>query len=362
MSKQTALYSEHLHAGARMVDFAGWLMPLHYGSQLNEHLQVRKSSGMFDVSHMTVIDVQGDGATDYLRRLIANDVARLKSPGMAQYGALLNTSGGIIDDLIVYRRPQDYRLVVNAGTRNKVLDWINLELNEFALISPGAVQVTEEPLSMIAVQGPRAIDHFASVTGVQGLAEMPPFTMLERDDWLIARTGYTGEQGVEVILPDTDAVALWRDLAEVGVAPIGLGARDTLRLEAGLNLYGQDMDESTSPFISNIGWTVAWKPEDRMFIGREALEAQRKAGVQQKLTGLVLLEKGVVRHDCEVHTDAGIGVVTSGIFSPTLGYSIALARVPVAAQGDCEVVIRNRRLSARLVKPPFVRNGEKVFT
>jgi aminomethyltransferase len=358
MTKQTALYDEHVKAGARMVDFAGWMMPLHYGSQLDEHHLVRKGAGMFDVSHMTVVDISGPGAREYLRYIVANDVDRLKAVGKALYGALLNETGGVIDDLIIYRRAIDYRLVVNAGTRDKVLAWLDVQRSARSF----DIQITEQPLSMIAVQGPSALEAVSAVTSLLDLDQLTPFSMMETSEgWLIARTGYTGEDGVEVILPDADAVKLWRELAVQGVAPIGLGARDTLRLEAGLNLYGQDMDEATTPLVSNIGWTVAWKPEDRDFIGRAALTAQRDAGLPTRLTGVVLKSKGVIRHDCVVSTDAGEGIVTSGIFSPTLGYSIALARVPAAARGDCEVVIRKKKVAARLVKPPFVRNGEKVF-
>lgn len=309
---------------------------------------------MFDVSHMTVVDVQGDAAQAFLQRLIANDVARLRAVGKALYGVLLNDTGGVIDDLIVYRREAGFRVVVNAATRTRVLDWLAARNEEGA-------EIREQDLAMIAVQGPRAVAVFAAVAGWPDVEGLEAFAAMERDGWMVARTGYTGEDGVEVMLPGDEAPGLWRRLLDARVRPAGLGARDTLRLEAGLNLYGQDMDESTSPLISNLAWTVAWQPEDRHFIGREALAAARAAGVREKLVGLVLEQRGVLRHGQRVCTGSGDGIVTSGIFSPTLGYSIALARVPRAAEGGCEVEIRGKRLAARIVRPPFVRNGHKVF-
>ena len=352
MTKQTSLYETHLQHGGKMVDFAGWQMPLHYGSQLEEHRTVRQSAGMFDVSHMTVIDVSGERSLDYLRRLVANDVAKLESQGEALYGVLLNDRGGIIDDLIVYRREHDYRLVVNAGTREAVLDWLHRQNRE-------GIALTEQPLAMLAVQGPKAVERFVSVTGLEVPAKA--FTADEDHGWLVARTGYTGEDGLEVILPPADAGELWAGLFAAGVQPAGLGARDTLRLEAGLNLYGQDMDTTTSPLVSNLAWTVSWDPADRDFVGRAALVAERDEGPASRLTGLVLETRGVMRHGQQVHSEAGLGHITSGIFSPTLGHSIALARLPRAAKGACEVEVRGKRLSARIVRPPFVRKGERVY-
>lgn len=352
MTKRTALYDLHVAAGARMVGFAGWDMPLNYGSQIEEHKAVRSGAGMFDVSHMTVIDLTGTGARPFLRRLVANDVDKLTGPGRALYGVLLNDTGGIVDDLIVYRRREGYRCVANAGTRSKVLEWMADHNDE-------AVRVEERDLAMLAVQGPRAIGLYESVSGIGGIGGMAAFTAIEDGDAMVARTGYTGEEGVEVILPDAAAVELWGRLAEAGVQPAGLAARDTLRLEAGLNLYGQDMDETTSPLVSNLGWTIDWGP--REFIGRAALEAEREAGVTAKLTGLVMDGKGVLRHGQTVLTEVGNGVITSGIFSPTLSYAIALARVPKDAAGRCEVDVRGKRQPVRIVRPPFVRNGVRVY-
>ena len=351
MSKHTPLHDVHVSAGGKMVEFAGWSMPVNYGSQIKEHVAVRTAAGMFDVSHMTVVDVMGEAAVAFLRRLVANDVQKLEV-GKALYGALLNDRGGVIDDLIVYQRADHYRCVVNAGTRDKVLAWFDQQ-------NQVGADFKEQDLAMIAVQGPRAIEILTSIEDIPGLADVAPFNALEHGDWLIGRTGYTGEDGVEVILPGADAVSLWRCLCEAGVLPAGLGARDTLRLEAGLNLYGQDLDEDTSPLASNIGWTIAWKPEDREFLGREAIE-QLRGRCPQKLTGLVMRDKGVLRHGQRVVTDAGEGVITSGTYSPTLEYSIAFARVPKAAIGSCQVDIRGKMKEATIVKPPFVRNGKNL--
>jgi aminomethyltransferase len=357
MTQRTPLYEMHTQAGGRMVDFAGWEMPLHYGSQIAEHKVVREKAGMFDVSHMTVIDISGAGAAGFLGRVVANDVARLDEPGKALYGVLLNPSAGVIDDLIVYRWDDGcrcgFRCIVNASTREKVLAWFDSQ-------AAADVVIQERDLAMIAVQGPDALSAVAAATGVSDVASIDGFTARDVDSMMIARTGYTGEDGVEIVLPAALASPLWAALLEAGVAPAGLGARDTLRLEAGLNLYGQDMDESTSPLVSNLGWTIAWEPPERHFIGRDVLETQRSAGVIQKLTGLVLEDKGVMRHGQTVVTEAGAGVVTSGIFSPTLGYSIALARLPRSAKGRCEVEMRGKLKRARIVRPPFVRRGARV--
>ena len=354
--ERTPLFDTHVAAGARMVDFGGWEMPLHYGSQIEEHHAVRRAAGMFDVSHMTIIDLDGPGAFAYLGHLTANDPAKLTEAGRAQYGVLLNDAGGVVDDLIVYRRVNRWRAVVNAATRAKVLAWFKRHAQGF--------DVTLEhrgDLAMIAVQGPQAIERFESVSGVRGAAAMKPFNELEQGEWMVARTGYTGEEGVEVMLPAADGIALWAKLARAGVAPCGLASRDTLRLEAGLNLYGQDMDETNDPLESNLAWTVAWEPAGRNFVGRAALEARRVDGVNRKLTGVVLETKGVIRHGQRIITNSGDGEVTSGIFSPTLGYSIALARLPRSAKGAAHVDIRGKLLPCRIVRPPFVRTGKKVF-
>jgi len=325
MGLRTPLYDKHAEAGAKIVDFGGWDMPLHYGSQINEHHAVRRKAGMFDVSHMTVIDVTGVASRDWLRRLLANDVSRLTEPGKGLYSCMLNPAGGVIDDLIVYLREADvYRVVVNAATREADLDWMEKASVDFDVTLKERID-----LSMIAVQGPQAREITAPLLpadlGEAALA-LGSFASVERDDVFVARTGYTGEDGWEILLPPGPAEALWDDLMSVGVQPCGLGARDTLRLEAGLNLYGADMTMSTSPLESNVGWTVAWEPIERDFNGRHALEQQRSNGVQSNLVGLVLDGRGVMRAGPRVATDAGEGPITSGGFSPTMKCSIALAR------------------------------------
>lgn len=344
----------HVAAKARMTSFAGWSMPLHYGSQIAEHHGVRRAAGMFDVSHMTITDVAGAGARALLAKVFANDVARA-APGRAVYGALLNAAAGIVDDVIVYGRHGGYRVVSNAGTREKVLHWLRVHAAGIAVdLRP------RRDLALIAVQGPDALAMFKEVAAVDVL-DLQAFSVLERDGWMIARTGYTGEDGIEVALPAEKAAPLWRRLSDAGAMPAGLGARDTLRLEAGLLLYGQDMDETTSPLESNLGWTVAWEPPDRAFVGRDALARQRRAGPERVLKGVVLSVRGVVRRGQRVETSAGAGTVTSGIFSPTLGYSIGFVRVPPGAAGDCLVEIRGSGLAGRMVRPPFVRQGKQVF-
>ena len=352
--RRTPLFDAHIARSAKMTDFAGWAMPIRYGSQIDEHHAVRASAGMFDVSHMTVVDFDGTGALALLRRIVANDAGKLQTTGTALYGVLLNAAGGIVDDVIVYRRAGGYRVVSNAATRDAVILWYAAHADGF-----DTAPAERDDIAMIAVQGPEAVARFADAAGLAQVTELKRFHALEvsrgrHHGWMIARTGYTGEDGVEIMLPAPDAPRLWRDLESAGVRPAGLGARDTLRLEAGLNLYGQDMDENTTPLESNLAWTVAFEPEHRDFIGRRALEAQRAAGIGNKLTGIALGDRGVMRHGMKVITNAGEGEVRSGIFSPTLGYSIGLARVPRAAGGEVGVLIRGRRRRGRIVRPPFI--------
>ncbi|MCL1124321.1 glycine cleavage system aminomethyltransferase GcvT [Shewanella surugensis] len=364
MANKTVLFQKHLDANAKMVDFHGWDMPLNYGSQIEEHHAVRQDAGMFDVSHMTVVDVTGEQAQPFLRQLLANDVAKLTLPGKALYGGMLNHEAGVIDDLITYYLTDThYRIVVNSATREKDLSWIN------AQASPFNVLITERPeLAMIAVQGPNAKAKTAQVLSDsqnQDIEDMKPFFGRQSGDVFIATTGYTGEVGFEIILPQEQAPSLWQALVDVGVKPCGLGARDTLRLEAGMNLYGLDMDESVNPLAANMGWTVAWEPTDRHFNGREALEVIKASG-SEKLVGLVMTDKGVIRHGMKVFfTDAQgceqEGLITSGTFSPTLGYSIAMARVPSHIGQTAEVEMRKKRISVKVVAPSFVRNGKQAF-
>ena len=362
MGNKTALYATHHAMGGKLVDFGGWDMPLHYGSQIEEHHKVRQSAGMFDVSHMTVVDVTGPDAKAYLQYLLANDVAKLDALyGKALYSGMLNHEGGVIDDLIVYNLGDWYRVVVNCSTREKDLAWMNQVAETFS------VAVTERPeLAMIAVQGPDAIRIASSLVSAEKtaiIASLQVFQGLPAGDWFIGRTGYTGEDGLEIMLPNDEAANFWQALADAGVAPCGLGARDTLRLEAGMNLYGHEMDETVSPLAANMGWTIAWQPDTRDFIGRSVLEAQKASTSTQKLVGLVLRERGVLRAEQIVTVDASDekGVITSGTFSPSLGYSIALARVPRSIGTHCQVDMRGKLVTVEVVAPNFVRNGKAVI-
>ena len=360
MTQKTVLYDKHVEYGGKIVDFAGWLMPVNYGSQMDEHHHVRNDAGMFDVSHMTVIDLCGEGVKAFLQHLLANDVARLKHPGKALYSCMLNHDGGVIDDLIVYYMNDSwYRMVVNAATRDKDMAWIDEQSGGYE------VEINERSdLAMIAVQGPHAREKAIEalpVDVVEVVSELDRFFGCDCGEWFVGRTGYTGEDGFEIMLPDTEAPAFWDGLAEAGVKPCGLGARDTLRLEAGMNLYGSDMTETTSPLISGLGWTIAWEPAERDFIGRAALQKERDKGVTQKLVGLILQDKGILRsHQKVIVEGAGEGETTSGSFSPTLKTSIAFARVPKQAGDHCQVEIRGRLLNAKIVKPVFVRDGKPV--
>jgi aminomethyltransferase len=364
MGQKTALYDSHVAAGGKMVDFAGWEMPIHYGSQIEEHHQVRRDAGMFDVSHMTVVDFTGPGVRDFLRHVLANDVNRLQKPGKALYSCMLNERAGVIDDLIVYYLTDTwFRMVVNAATRDKDLQWLQTQSQSFEL-----TMQERQDLAMIAVQGPngREKTHQALGKSIDSARELQPFFAIECDAYFVARTGYTGEDGYEIMLPNAQAAAVWQTLLDAGVKPTGLGARDTLRLEAGMNLYGQDMDETTTPLESALGWTVAWEPNERDFIGRVALETQRANKPAQKLVGLVLEDRGVLRHDQKVVVEGfsgGVmeGIVTSGSFSPTLGKAIAFARVPAQTGEHCKVDIRGKLLAAKVVKPPFVRFGKSCI-
>lgn len=360
MGKRTPFYDLHVKANAKIVDFAGWDMPLHYGSQLQEHHQVRQNAGMFDVSHMGVVDVHGTDAANFLRRLLANDIDRL-SIGKALYTCMLNEKGGILDDLIVYKVTDDfYRLIVNAGTRETDLAWIRMQAQGFDV---NIIERTD--LLMLALQGPKASEKLNSIFPPQqaeSIQNLKPFSFIILNDMFIARTGYTGEDGYEIITDVSEAEKLWQSFLAAGVAPCGLGARDTLRLEAGLNLYGSDMDDTVTPFESNLSWTVMLDPATREFIGRDALEQQKKEGVKQRLVGLVLEGPGIIRNHQKVLIEGdGEGVVTSGGYSPTLEKSIALARIPALTDANCFVEIRQKQIPAKIIKPPFIKRGKKMI-
>ncbi|TCS71298.1 aminomethyltransferase [Sulfuritortus calidifontis] len=383
MLKQTPLNAKHREANAKLVDFSGWEMPIHYGSQIEEHNIVRRDAGMFDVSHMLPVDIKGEGARAFLKKLVANNVDKLQTTGRALYTCMLHEGGGVVDDLIVYFMTESwFRLVVNAGCADKDLAWMETQREKFLSAAANMSEANVKPdssggqshkfapgleikplrdLAMIAVQGPKAAEKlWQALPGSEELTRpMKPFTAVMIGQMFVARTGYTGEDGFEIMLPAKAAPFFWQALLDVGVKPCGLGARDTLRLEAGMNLYGQDMDETTTPLESGLAWTVDLKSE-RDFVGKDSL---LRLPVSRQLVGLLLLDKGVLRAHQHVLTREGAGEITSGSFSPTLNASVALARIPVGVNlGDeVEVEIRDKRLKARVVKYPFVRNGKAMI-
>ncbi len=358
-AQHTPLYQQHLDLNGQIVDFAGWQLPARYQGVMEEHHAVRRQAGLFDVSHMTIVDITGAEAAVLLRKLVANNIDKLTIPGKALYTCMLNEQGGILDDLIVYFfADDDYRIVVNAATRAQDLDWINQQAGSFS------VNITERPeLALLALQGPQAETHLTQQLAAHAdtIQALKPFNTLREGDTIIARTGYTGEDGFEIMLPAAQAVRLWQALIQAGVTPCGLGARDTLRLEAGMCLYGQDMDASVSPLECGLSWTVAWEPDTRDFIGRQALSEQKQQGVKHKLVGLVIDQRTVMRSGYKVFLDdRQVGIVTSGTFSPTIEKPIGMARVSREVQDHCEVEIRGKRYNARVVKPMFVRKGQAL--
>mgnify|MGYP001813842362 FL=1 len=371
--KTTILNQSHRDLNARMVDFGGWDMPVNYGSQIEEHHAVRKDAGMFDVSHMQAVDLHGEKSRDLLRYLLANDVAKLTIEGKALYSCMLNPEGGVIDDLIVYfMQPDWFRLVVNAGTAEKDIAWISKHAPEFDV----SVNVRSD-LAMIAVQGPNArnkalpvIGQFAGSGIADNAAEIKPFNAVSHEDWFIGRTGYTGEDGFEILMPAAEAPSVWQVLNKAGIKPCGLGARDTLRLEAGMNLYGSDMDEHTSPLEAGLAWTVALEPKDRDFIGRDALESLKATANLRKFTGLILQGRGVLRDHQKIYegdpegdheTHREVGEITSGGFSPTLERAIAFARLSADCGDQLMVDMRGKRLPVEVVKLPFARAGKACY-
>lgn len=363
--KKTVLNQVHRDLKARMVPFGEWDMPVNYGSQIDEHHAVRQHAGMFDVSHMQAVDLQGARVRDLLRYLLANDVAKLKHKGKALYTCMLNERGGVIDDLIAYFMDDHwFRLVVNAGTAEKDIAWIGQHANEFDV----GVNVRDD-LAMIAVQGPEArgkaiseLEKFAGETLAMSASKLAVFTAASEGDWFVGRTGYTGEDGYEVLMPEDMAIDFWMELLAAGVTPCGLGARDTLRLEAGMNLYGSDMDENTSPLEAGLGWTVALEPDDRNFVGRKALETLKSQGNLKKFVGLILQGRGVLRDHQKIFCgEQEVGEITSGGFSPTLKKAIAFARVNADATDELLVDIRGKKLPVSRVKLPFARAGKALY-
>ncbi len=356
MVRTTPLNAAHLALDASMVEFCGWQMPMHYGSQLQEHQYVREHAGMFDVSHMNVVDVDGNDSLAFLEYILANDVKKLTSPGQALYSCILNENGGVIDDLITYWQGDDrYRIVLNAATHDKDMAWLKQHASKFN------IQLNEKPdLAMLAVQGPKAIELFQQATALT-VDDLKAFHGRSVNEYWIARTGYTGEDGLEIILPVAAAPELWQKLLDAGVKPCGLGARDTLRLEAGMNLYGHDMDENILPFEAGLAWTLSLK-DDRDFIGKAALLSAKEKGIANTFVGLILEKGGVLRDGQKVVDEEGReGVITSGSFSPTLNMAIAMAIIPKNSNAQLFVDRRGKLLPVKKVKPPFVRNGKATY-
>ncbi|MBS0290408.1 MAG: glycine cleavage system aminomethyltransferase GcvT [Proteobacteria bacterium] len=363
--KKTPLYDNHQQLGAVFINFSDWLMPLHYGSQVNEHHLIRQDAGVFDVSHMAIIDVDGVDAMAFLQRVLANDVQKL-SPGKALYSCMLNAGGGVLDDLIVYCLDKErYRLIVNAATQSKDLSWLGQHAAQYV-----ANIHHRQDLALLAIQGPKTFEKMRNVLTpdqFKAIEDLRPFHLIEIGEWCISRTGYTGEVGLEIMLGQNQVQTLWQDLLANEIKPAGLGARDTLRLEAGYNLYGQDMDETVTPLESNLAWTVDWKDPTRDFIGKEALQKKQQKGIHQQLVGLVLLEKGVCRASMPVYvqfpnlSEVKHAKLTSGGFSPTLGCGIGLARLPTGELSSIEVGIRDKKVPAKIVPLPFVKNGKPNF-
>lgn len=361
MSQQTPLNKLHIQASAKMVDFHGWSMPINYGSQIAEHQSVRNNCGIFDVSHMTILDFEGNQARDFIRYMISNDVDKLKEDCDGLYSAMLNESGGVIDDLIAYKMPFGYRLVVNCATRGEDLKWIASHLKGFEV-----TMVERDDLSMLAIQGPRSEQVIALCSNLptSDLKNKKRQQGAIEDETFIAKTGYTGELGFEVILSNEEAQGLWQEAVSAGAEPVGLGARDTLRLEAGMNLYGFEMDESISPLECNMEWTVCLEDNEREFIGKEAFLTKKDSNSALVLVGLLLEEKAIIRAGHEVYLDAERtikGTVTSGTYSPTLKKSIALARVPKSNKEICYTEVRGKLLEARIGKPRFIKEGKFIF-
>lgn len=344
-----------------MTPFAGYEMPLHYGSQIAEHQAVREQAGMFDVSHMLITDMMGPDSRALLRRLLSNDVAKLEKVGQgkALYSVMLNEAGGVIDDLIVYLMPFGYRLVTNAGTRNAVQAWLEMQAKQ------SQVTLTmRTDFAIIAVQGPQAMNKIITVRPDwrESVLQLKAFQGCEMDGYFIARTGYTGEEGLEIMVPEAQAISFWQMLLNEGVTPCGLAARDTLRLEAGMNLYGQDMDEQTNPLEAGLAWCIDLKDRERAFVGKGVVEAKRNT-LHMKQVGLLLLGQGVLRgHQIFRNSTGGLGEITSGTFSPTLKQSIAIARVPSETGSEGEVEIRGQWQKVNVISLPFIRNGKKVFS
>ena len=350
---KTALNKSHIELGAKMVNFSDWEMPISYSSLIEEHNAVRNTAGIFDVSHMSVFDFDGGNQVAFFEKIFANDIKKISKDNKAIYGALLNEEGGILDDLIIYHANDKFRLVSNCSTREQNKQWYEKHAVEF-----GVKVIERSDVGILAIQGPDALNKILAIKEIDAqVNNLQSFECMFEGDKLYARTGYTGEDGLELIVPTKDINHLWNQALALGCVPIGLGARDTLRLEAGLNLYGNDMTINNHPYESNLGWTIDMSDENRQFIGKDALLSidQSKS---QKIVGIILKDKGVLRSGYEITHEQGKGVVLSGSYSPTLQFSIGLARVDQGYQQNGKVIIRNKVLNIDFVSPRFLGQGK----
>ncbi len=350
---KTPLYQLHLDASAEFVDFHGWEIPIHFGSQIQEHNSVRDSAGVFDLSYMTIIDVVGDKAQAWLRTMLTNDVAALEVQ-QSMYSCLCNEDGGILDDLIAYKLSASrFRLVFNVSTRDKVISWLQSHLQQ------GVKLDVLTDVAMLAVQGPKAETKLARSLGSVNI-QMPVgpiqrFYTMEQSDWLISRTGYTGEDGFEIFMPSSQAPSFFEDLLNQDVRACGYAARDSLRLEAGLNYYGKDLDEQHTPAQSGLDRNVDVSDPNRHFIGRDILYDQKATGTAVHQVALVLRAGGNMTTGQQVQRAGTIvGEITSGRFSPTFQESIALARVNRPVIGGCDVIINDQLFAVEIAELPFI--------
>jgi aminomethyltransferase len=358
LEKETPLYREHVEAGARMVPFAGFLMPIQYSGIIDEHRSVRERMGLFDLSHMGELRVRGTQALEAVDRIVTNDISGLNA-GQVRYTPMCYVDGGIVDDLLVYRLEDSLMLVVNASNIEKDLRWIREHVSEAV-----AVEDASDDIALIALQGPKA-ESFLQAFSAVDLSSIPYYHFSSGHvggvDALVSRTGYTGEDGFELYVDPADASALWKLLKTEGEAQglrlIGLGARDTLRLEAGYMLYGNDIDETTSPLEAGLGWTVKFGSSD--FVGRAALEAQKAGGPRRRMAAIDMRDRAIPRPHCGILAGGeNVGELTSGTFSPTFGRGIGLGyvRAEFAKVGtDIDVEIRNQLHPAQLVRKPMYR-------
>jgi aminomethyltransferase len=351
---KTTLFEQHKNLGAKMVDFGGWSMPINYGSQINEHKVVRSDVGIFDVSHMSIFDLSGSEQEEFLKYLLPNDVNKIKNSGRALYSPLLNNDGGILDDLIVYNLGTHYRIISNCATRSQNHDWFLKQSKNYDV----KIKLMSD-LSIVAIQGPNS-ENILDKIGIYNLNTMSDFDVKIYNSSMIAKTGYTGEKGFEVVIDNSDVESFWMDLLGAGASPIGLGARDTLRLEAGLNLYGSDMDINNNPYESNLAWTIDLIDKNRDFIGKIALEDIKK-DTYKELKGIILRDKGILRSHQLVEHKAGNGEILSGSYSPSFGFSIAFARLDKGHNGEGRVKIRNNEFKVEIVSPPFIRKGKMLI-